>query len=65
LLSNVNLKLRPKLLRELKPGIRIVSHPFDMGDWKADREVTIGDVDQESYLSHKLHLWIVPPGRGN
>jgi hypothetical protein len=37
-----------------------------MGDWKADKEATVGDdADQESYLSHKLYLWIVPPGRGN
>src|SRR5262245_55646185 len=34
LLTSVNLKLRPKLLRELKPGVRVVSHTFDMGDWK-------------------------------
>ncbi len=37
LLSSVNLKLRPKLLRELKVGSRIVSHGFDMGDWKPDK----------------------------
>ena len=34
LLSSVNLKLRPKLLRELKPGTRIVSNTFEMGDWQ-------------------------------
>ncbi len=34
LLNSLNLKLRPKLLSELKPGTRIVSHSFDMGDWK-------------------------------
>ena len=33
LLPSVNLKLRPRLLKELKPGTRIVSHDFDMGDW--------------------------------
>ncbi len=37
LLSGVNLKLRPKLLRELRVGSRIVSHGFDMGDWKPDQ----------------------------
>jgi SAM-dependent methyltransferase len=37
LLSSVNLKLRPKLLKELRVGSRIVSHGFDMGDWKPDR----------------------------
>ena len=34
LLTRLNLKLRPKLMKELKPGTRIVSHAFDMGDWK-------------------------------
>jgi tRNA G37 N-methylase Trm5 len=34
LLPDLNLKLRPRLLAELKPGTRIVSHQFDMGDWK-------------------------------
>src|SRR3974377_1345984 len=38
LLPNVNLRLRPKLLRDLKPGTRIVSHSFDMGDWKPEKE---------------------------
>ena len=36
LLTSVNLKLRPKLLRELKPGTRVVSHDFSMGEWKSD-----------------------------
>src|ERR1700724_435583 len=43
LLSSVNLKLRPKLQQELKPGTRIVSNTFDMGDWKPDKELTLGD----------------------
>ena len=59
LLSSVNLKLRPKLLQDLKPGTRIVSNTFDMGDWKADKEFTI-DSAGDSYLSHKLYLWTVP-----
>ena len=52
LLPSVNLKLRPRLLAELKPGTRIVSHDFDMGDWepKAMREV----------LRSRLYLWTVP-----
>ncbi|TKJ32542.1 SAM-dependent methyltransferase [bacterium (candidate division B38) B3_B38] len=37
LLQSVNLKLRPKLLRELKPGTRIVSHNYSMGEWKPDK----------------------------
>jgi predicted O-methyltransferase YrrM len=36
----INLRLRPRLLRELRPGTRIVSHWHDMGDWKPDRMVT-------------------------
>jgi ribosomal protein L11 methylase PrmA len=38
LLNIVNLKLRPKLLKDLKPGTRIVSNTFDMGDWKPDKD---------------------------
>lgn len=39
LLPDVNLRLRPKLLRELRTGARIVSHSFDMGDWKPDKKI--------------------------
>jgi precorrin-6B methylase 2 len=60
LLGSVNLKLRPKLLRDLKPGTRIVSTTFEMGDWKPDKEMTVGDPNDESF-SHRLYLWIVPP----
>jgi SAM-dependent methyltransferase len=59
LLERVNLKLRPKLLKDLKPGTRIVSNTFGMGDWKPERELTVGDPSEES-LSHRLYLWIVP-----
>jgi len=41
LLPDANLRLRPRLLRELKPGTRIVSHVFDMGDRKPDQEVVV------------------------
>jgi len=61
LLSSVNLKLRPKLLAELKPGTRVVSNTFDMGDWKPDKEFTLDDNSEDSYLSHKFYLWIIPP----
>ncbi|SPF55931.1 conserved exported hypothetical protein [Candidatus Sulfopaludibacter sp. SbA4] len=64
LLPNINLKLRPKLLQDLKPGTRIVSNTFDMGDWKAEKEVTVGDTDEQTYLSHRLYLWIVPARSG-
>jgi SAM-dependent methyltransferase len=41
LLPSINEKLRPKLMRELKPGTRVVSHAFDMGDWKPDRQLNV------------------------
>jgi ribosomal protein L11 methylase PrmA len=52
LLPSVNLQLRPKLLRELKPGTRIVSHAFDMGDWKPERELDVN--------GRKVYYWVVP-----
>jgi len=62
LLPTVNLRLRPKLLGELRPGTRIVSNTFDMGDWTADKEAKVGTEEEEkSFMSHKLYLWIVPP----
>jgi len=60
LLSNINLKLKPKLLRELKPGTRLVSNTFDMGDWKAEKEVEVEGDDEETFLSRRLFLWRVP-----
>ena len=58
LLPEVNLKLRPKLLAELRPGARIVSHEFTMGDWVADRVERVKGPDRE----HVLYYWIVPAG---
>lgn len=52
LLPDVNLKLRPKLLKELKPGSRIVSHAFNMGDWEPDDTRTIN--------GRTIYLWTVP-----
>ena len=52
----LNLKLRPKLLRELRPGARIVSHDFDMGDWRPTRTLRANGPTRE----HTIHLWIVP-----
>ena len=65
LLSSVNLRLRPKLLQDLKPGTRIVSNTFTMGDWKADKEAKVGDDFAALYLSHNLYLWTVPLRNGN
>lgn len=52
LLPDINLKLRPKLLQELKPGTRIVSHSFDMGEWKPQRV--------EQVNGSTIYLWVVP-----
>jgi SAM-dependent methyltransferase len=62
LLPEVNLQLRPRLLA-LRPGTRIVSHDWDMGDWKPDRVVTVDVPDKpigREKLS-RLYLWTVPP----
>jgi precorrin-6B methylase 2 len=50
--QNVNLRLRPKLLRELKPGTRIASYSFDMGEWKPD--------DTSSFGREDAYFWIIP-----
>jgi SAM-dependent methyltransferase len=54
--DDVNLKLRPKLLRELAPGSRVVSHDFDMGDWRPDRVQRV----RGPVRNHTLYLWHVP-----
>ncbi|HWO41917.1 MAG TPA: class I SAM-dependent methyltransferase [Candidatus Eisenbacteria bacterium] len=56
LLPDINLKLRPKLL-DLKPGTRIVSNSFTMGEWKADEEATVKN-GCASYCT--ALLWVVP-----
>ena len=50
LLPDINLKLRPRLF-ELRPGTRIVSHDFSMGDWKPDRVLSV---------QKKIYLWVIP-----
>ncbi len=52
LLPSVNLDLRPKLLRELKPGSRVVSHDFDMGEWEADQDAEVE--------GHSIYYWVIP-----
>ncbi len=61
LLPEFNLKLRPALLA-LKPGTRIVSHDWDMGDWKPDQTTVVAVPDKKVGLekSSKVHLWTVP-----
>ena len=53
LLPSLNVKLRPRLMEQLRPGTRIVSHDFDMGDW--DPEETIS-VDGKT-----VYVWTIPP----
>jgi len=51
LLPDINLKLRPKLFQMLKPGTRVVSHAFPMGDWKPDRLVMV---------QRNIYFWTIP-----
>ena len=54
LLTELNRKVRPKLLRDLRPGTRVVSHAFSMGgDWEPERE--------ESVQGTTVYLWRIPP----
>jgi len=55
LTPGVNLRLRPKLLSELRPGTRIVSHRFDMGSWLPAKTIKLED--------DRIYLWVVPPSR--
>jgi SAM-dependent methyltransferase len=52
LLPSVNLRLRPILLKQLKPGTRIVSHAFDMGDWKPEQKIDVN--------GSTIYSWTVP-----
>ena len=52
LLPDLNLRLRPKLLQDLKPGTRVVSNSFPMGDWKPEKEETIAGIH--------IYLWTIP-----
>lgn len=52
LLPSLNLKLRPKLMKELKPGTRIVSHSFDMGDWEPEQTLDVN--------GRKVYYWTIP-----
>ncbi len=56
LLPELNLRLRPRLWAELKPGTRIVSHQFDMGDWRPDKKLESN--------GRTVYFWTVPgPGK--
>lgn len=52
LLPEINLRLRPRILAEARPGTRVVSNSFDMGDWRPDQRIT--------ELNTNIFLWIVP-----
>ena len=52
LLTTINIRMRPKLLKELKPGTRIVTHAFNMGEWKPEHD--------ESVNGYQVYLFIVP-----
>jgi ribosomal protein L11 methylase PrmA len=52
LLPNLNLKLRPQLLQQLRPGTRVVSHQFDMGDWKPDKTLESN--------GRTVYFWVIP-----
>jgi SAM-dependent methyltransferase len=72
LLSKVNLRLRPKLLRELAPGTRVVSHDFGMGEWEPDQGTVINDDDDKfppvydtfmldfNWRVHNVYFWMIP-----
>jgi ribosomal protein L11 methylase PrmA len=52
LLPSLNVKLMPKLMKELKPGTRIVSHAFDMGDWKPEQTLNVN--------GRTVYYWTIP-----
>ena len=56
LLTDLNIKLRPKLMRDLNPGTRVVSHAFNMGDWKPEQQTSIRGTT--------VYLWRIPPRAG-
>lgn len=57
LMPELNAKLLPKLRAELKPGTRVVSHQFGIGDWPPARSETAWS----GTMDHQIFLWVVPP----
>jgi precorrin-6B methylase 2 len=55
LLTSVNAKLKPTILADMKPGARVVSHAFDLGDWKPDKTVQVKASDNRT-----VYFWVVP-----
>lgn len=62
LLPEVNLDLRPRILFELRPGTRVVSHDWDMGDWEPDERRVIQTSEKAVWplTESRVYLWIVP-----
>ncbi len=62
LLPEVNLMVRPKLLQQLKPGTRIVSHDYGMGEWKPDEYLVLDAPDKPvgADFKSKVFYWVVP-----
>lgn len=57
LLESINVQLRPRFLSELRPGTRIISHAFDMGDWTADEQLELRGGNMRGI---NIYKWIVP-----
>ena len=62
LLPEVNLQLRPRLLAQLKPGTRVVSHDWDMGEWQPDARAVLEGLAKPvmPIQASTVYLWIVP-----
>ncbi len=62
LLPEVNLQLRPRILAQLRPGTRVVSHDWDMGEWRPDAKVVLDGLAKPvmPIQASTIYLWIVP-----
>jgi hypothetical protein len=62
LLPEVNMGLRPRILEQLRPGARVVSHDWDMGDWAPDAKIVVDapDKDVGAHQKSTVYMWVVP-----
>lgn len=58
--SEVNMRLRPILFEQLKPGTRVVSHNFDMEDWQPDQQQELMVNDRNNFYIHDIFYWVIP-----
>lgn len=58
--SEVNIRLRPALFDQLKPGTRVVSHNFDMEDWQPDRQEELMLNSNKNFYIHDIFYWVIP-----